>query len=77
MKGLVSSTPSQQSVRLALSGFLLLLVQSMLLMMAPGLDSSGRTLVWVLTPVATMTLILSLIGLPDPAPDHWRRRHVR
>jgi len=77
VKGLISSTPSQQSVRLALSGFLLLLVQSMLLMMGPGLESSARTLVLVLTPVATMTLILSLIGLPDPAPVHWRRRHVR
>ncbi len=77
MKGLVSSNPSQHSVRLALGGFLLLLIQSVLLMMGSGLDGHARALLWVLTPIAAMALLAALVGLPDPVPGDWRRRHGR
>lgn len=77
MKGLVSSSPSQAAVRLAFGGFLLLLVQSLLLLLVPGLDGSVRLLVWVLTPIALTAFVAALIGLPDPPSEHWRRRHGR
>lgn len=77
MNGLISAHPSQSAIRLALGGFLLLLVQSLMLLAAPGLDAGARVVLWVLTPIALITLIASLIGLPDPGPYDWHRRHDR
>lgn len=77
MSGLMSSTPSQSAIRLALGGFLLMHVQSLLLLWAPGLDAGCRALVWVLTPIAFLTLVASLVGMPDPPAPTWSRRHDR
>lgn len=77
MNGLISATPSPAAVRLAFGGFLLLLVQSLLLLLVPGLDSSIRLLVWVLTPIALAAFVAALIGLPDPPARHWRLRRGR
>lgn len=75
MNGLVSGAPSQQAVRMVLGGFLLQVVQSMLLLLAAAPGSNQRQLIWVLTPLAVAALVLSLIGFPDPPAHHWRRRH--
>ncbi|KTE04660.1 hypothetical protein ATE68_00255 [Sphingopyxis sp. H038] len=75
MNGLISGAPSQQAVRMVLGGFLLQVVQSMLLLLAAAPGSNERQLIWVLTPLAVATLVLSLIGFPDPPAHHWRRRH--
>lgn len=81
MNGLVSTSPSQASVRLALGGFLLLLVQNALLLMGLlmglGLDANARMLLWVLTPIAASARVVALAGSPEPDSDPWRRRHVR
>ncbi|MDF0491117.1 hypothetical protein PX699_22620 [Sphingobium sp. H39-3-25] len=77
MNGLISAKPSQTAIRLAFGGFLLLLVQSLLLLLVPGLDGSVRLLVWVLTPIALVAFVAALVGLPDPPAEHWRRRHGR
>lgn len=77
MNGLVSSRPSPAAARLAFGGFLLLLVQSLLLLLVPDLDGSVRLLVWVLTPIALAAFVAALIGLPEPPSGHWRRRHGR
>lgn len=73
MNGLASPSPSQSAVRLALGGFLLLIVQSLLLLLAPAADLRG--LVRVLTLIAVGALVASLIGPPEPPKDLWRRRH--
>ena len=39
MNGLTSSTPSQAAIRLTVSGFLLMQIQSALLLMSPSLDA--------------------------------------
>ena len=39
MNGLTSSTPSQAAIRLTVSGFLLMQIQSALLLMSPSLLS--------------------------------------
>jgi hypothetical protein len=77
MNGLISEAPSPPAVRLALGGALLLVVQSAVLLLAPELGPDLRLLIWVLTPIAIVALILSLIGFPDPPPDQWRRRNGR
>ena len=57
MNGLISSTPSQSAIRLTVSGFLLMLVQSALLLMTPSLTGDAGTLIWLLTgdPLAALT----------------------
>lgn len=77
MNGLTSSTPSQSAIRLAVSGFLLLLVQSALLLMTPSLDAGAGGLIRVLTPIAFVAFVAALIGVPEPPEGHWRRRHGR
>lgn len=77
MKGLISRTPAPSAVRLVLSGFLLLLDQSVMLLLIPGLNQEARALIWMLTPLALVALIAALIGLPDPPAHYWRRRHGR
>ena len=77
MNGLASRSPSQSAVRLALGGFLLLIVQSALLLLQPDFDGDVRGLIWVLTLIAVGALVTALIGPPEPPADHWRRRHER
>lgn len=77
MRGLVSATPFPSAVRLALGGFLLLLAQSLMLLLSPALDTSGRLLIGVFGLIALAALVLALVGPPDPPAEHWRRRHGR
>jgi hypothetical protein len=70
MNGLVSGHPSQHAVRLALGGFLLLMVQSLLLLLSPETDDAARSILCVLTPIATVSLIAALVGLPDETPKN-------
>lgn len=77
MNGLISSTPSQSAIRLTVSGFLLMLVQSALLLMTPSVTGGAGTLIWLLTPVALCAFVAALIGVPEPPEEHWRQRHGR
>lgn len=77
MSGLLSGKPSPSSVRLAVGGFALMLVQAYLLMRAPGMAAHLRRIVWLVTFVPGASLIGALVDLPDPAPSHWRRRDGR
>jgi hypothetical protein len=77
MNGLISSAPSQSAIRLTVSGFLLMLVQSMLLLMSPSLGAGAGVLIWTLTPLASCAFVADLIGIPEPPEQHWRRRHGR
>lgn len=77
MNGLISSTPSQSAVRLTVSGFLLMLVQSTLLLMSPSLGGEAGVLIWTLTPLASCAFVAALIGIPEPPEGYWRQRHGR
>ncbi len=77
MNGLTSSTPSQSAVRLTVSGFLLMMIQSALLLMSPTLGEDAGLLIWILTPLAFAAFVTALIGVPEPPEAHWRRRHGR
>lgn len=77
MNGLTSSTPSQSAVRLTVSGFLLMMIQSALLLMSPSLGSDAGVLIWTLTPLAFCAFVAALIGTPEPPEGHWRQRHAR
>lgn len=77
LNGLVSQSPSQGAVRLSLGGFLLLIVQNALLLLAPELEDDLRGLIWFLTFIAMAALVASLVGPPEPPADYWSRRHGR
>lgn len=77
MSGLLSDKPSPGSVRLAVGGFVLMFVQTYLLMLTPGFASDRRAIVWILTLIAGASLIGAIVGLPDPPPANWRGRHDR
>lgn len=77
MSGLLSGKPSPSSVRLAVGGFVLMFVQTYLLMLAPGIATHLRMVAWLVTFVSGASFIGALVGLPDPPPTHWRRRNGR
>ncbi len=77
MNGLLSGKPSPSAIRLTVGGFLLLFVQALLLMLAPGLMLQIRIMIWVVTSLSGVSLIAAVVGLPDPPTEHWRRRHGR
>ncbi|MHA6766109.1 hypothetical protein [Sphingobium ummariense] len=77
MNGLTSSAPSQSAIRLTVSGFLLMLVQSTLLLMSPSLGAEAGVLIWTLTPLAFCAFVAALIGTPEPPEGHWRQRYGR
>ncbi|EXS69545.1 MULTISPECIES: hypothetical protein [unclassified Sphingobium] len=77
MNGLTSSAPSQSAIRLTVSGFLLLAVQSTMLLVSPSLGGDAGTLIWILTPLAFSAFVAALIGIPEPPERHWRQRHGR
>ena len=77
MSGLLSKTPSPGSVRLALGGYVLLFVQTYLMMLAPGVMERLGLMIWIVTFVSGASLIGALVGPPDPPSTHWRRRHDR
>lgn len=78
MSGLTSSRPSQSSIRLTVSGFLMMMVQSALLLLTPTLGRDAGLLISILTPVAGCAFLVALVGIPEAAPArHRRQRHVR
>ena len=77
MNGLLSRTPSQSAIRLALGGFLLLVIQSLLLLAVPGVAPEARLLIWVITPLSFIAYLVALIGFPEPRTQSCRRRHGR
>ncbi|SFG36909.1 hypothetical protein SAMN05518801_12015 [Novosphingobium sp. CF614] len=77
MNGLISSAPSQSAIRLSVSAFLLMLIQSALLLMSPSLGTEAGVLIWLLTPLALCAFVAALIGIPEPPDRHWRQRHGR
>lgn len=77
MNGLLSDKPSPSAIRLTVGGFLLLFVQTFLLLLAPGTASDLRVMIWLVTFVSGASLIGALCGLPDPPKESWRRRRVR
>lgn len=78
MNGLLSGDPSPGAIRLALGGFLLLFVQTFLIMLSPDLASDLRMLVWLVTFLSGASLIGALVGFPDrPAPHGKDHRHER
>jgi len=77
MNGLISSTPSRSAIRLTVGGFLLMLVQSALLLMSPSLGEEAGKLIWFLTSLGLCAFVAALIGIPEPSEEHWRHRHGR
>lgn len=77
MNGLLSTTPSQSAIRLAISGLLLLLTQNLLLLLLPRPDQGPETLIAIMTLIAMAALVTALIGMPEPPRKHWRLRHDR
>lgn len=77
MNGLLSNHPSPSAIRLVVAGFLLLFVQTFLLLLAPGTAASLRAMIWLVTLISGASLIAAIVGFPDPPTDHWRRRRGR
>ena len=76
MNGLLSRNPSNCVMRLTIGGFLLLLVQTGLVAIAPA-AADCRTLARPILVLASACLAAALAGIPDPAPRDWRHRHGR
>lgn len=64
MKGLLSSSPSAPAIRLIVAGYLLMLLQIVLLLVAASLDAHARMLVWTLFPVGVSCFAAALAGWP-------------
>lgn len=77
MSGLLSHAPSPGSVRLAIGGYVLLFVQTYLLMLAPAVAERLGLMIWLVTLVSGASLVGALVGPPDAPSTHWRRRHGR
>ncbi|MBT0667385.1 hypothetical protein HT136_03270 [Novosphingobium profundi] len=75
MNGLASTTPSPGAIRLTVSGFLLMLVQSTLLLLSPQLDRDSGVLIGILTPLALCAFTTALIGVPEPTASPGKQRH--
>ncbi|WP_454798442.1 hypothetical protein [Novosphingobium lindaniclasticum] len=76
MSGLLSPAPSAPAIRLVVGGYLLMLIQSALLLLTASLDAHARMLVWTLAPVGFVCLFASLIGWPARR-SRKGTRHVR
>lgn len=64
MNGLLSEHPSPGALRLAVGGYVLLIVQTFLLLLTPDLAGDLRGMVWLITLVSGASLIGALCGLP-------------
>jgi hypothetical protein len=76
MNGLLSGAPSTCVIRLTVSGFLLLIVQASLILIAPA-TADLRALARPILILSAACLAAALAGIPDPAPRDWRDRHGR
>ena len=77
MNGLLSDKPSPSSVRLVVAGYVLMFVQTYLVMLVPGFAADVGMLICVITFIAGASFIAALVGLPDPPSTHWRCRNGR
>lgn len=75
MNGLLSEHPSPSALRLAVGGYLLLFVQTFLLLLMPDLTGDLRKILWLVTLVSGAALIGALCGLPRA--DDFGGRHGR
>lgn len=75
MNGLLSDRPSPGALRLAVGGYVLLFVQTVLLLLEPQLAGDLRRIVWLVILVSGASLIGALCGLPRA--DDFRGRHDR
>lgn len=75
MNGLLSEQPSPSALRMAVGGYVLLFVQTFLLLLRPELAGDLRRIIWLVTFVSGASLIGALCGLPRP--DDFRGRHDR
>ncbi|MBO9724169.1 hypothetical protein [Novosphingobium sp.] len=76
MNGLLSSAPSAPAIRLIVAGYLLMLLQIVLLLLAASLDAHARMLVWTLCPLGVGCFAMALAGWPGSETPE-RKRHVR
>lgn len=75
MNGLLSERPSPAALRLAVGGYVLLFVQTCLLLLAPDLAGDLRKMVWLITAISGAALIGALCGLPRA--EDFGGRHDR
>lgn len=75
MNGLLSHEPSPGALRLAVGGYLLLFIQTFLLLLTPDVAGDLRLMVWLITFVSGASLIGALCGVPRT--DDFRGRHDR
>lgn len=75
MRGLLCDRPSPGAARLVVGGFMLLFVQTILLMLLPGIATHLRLIVWFVTLLSGASLIAALVGFSDPPPTGWSRRN--
>jgi hypothetical protein len=75
MNGLLSSAPSAPAIRLIVAGYLLMLVQIVLLLLAASLDAHARMLVWTLFPLGVSCFAAALAGWPGGQTPE--RKHAR
>lgn len=76
MSGLLSNAPSAPAVRLVVGGYILMLLQSALLLLGPSLDAHARMLVWAVLPFGVACFAVSLSGWPGRNTFEGNR-HVR
>lgn len=76
MNGLLSSTPAPAAIRLVLAGYLLLLVQATLVLLAPDRTGS-RAVAGLIGIIAWASLATAIAGVPDAPEKHRRWRHGR
>lgn len=76
MNGLLSSAPSAPAIRLIVAGYLLMLLQIVLLLLAASLDAHARMLVWTLCPLGIACFAMALTGWPGGETPE-RKRHDR
>ena len=73
MNGLLSDQPSPAALRLVIGGFLLLFVQTFLVLLAPGVAGDLRAVIWLVIFVSGASLIAALCGLPYSRDERSRR----
>ena len=76
MNGLLSATPSPRAIRLALGGYLLLLVLAALVLLAPP-RGGPRGAAGLIGVIACACPVIAVAGVPEAPDNRWRGRHGR
>lgn len=79
MRGVLSNSPGTASIRLLMGGYLLLMVQGVLVLHAgPTIDLSLRAITALTVGLALLALLAALRGESTaPAKEWWRRDRAR